>query len=186
MRIMQLESRAALIDVLMVIDTEYVKAHHANPSHNPNKPTRIAHHSQHMICGGARSKPRGQGTAELSFQAIPGDAVSFHAVSIYGNSDDVIIVYGIDYGKGDQVFNHFVPNLINRKRATLPNIDTDNGLPPIAANMNFISMDSRIRQPGTENLQAYLALYTLTDDNEMQRLHGYYVWDPTVEVSWTT
>jgi nematocidal protein AidA len=179
----ELESSAQQINILIVIDTEYVKAHYPNPSKDPNQPTGIDHASQFMICTGSRGPVTGQGTADLSFQAIAGDFVSFVGTSIYDNSDDAVIVYGIKYWSGAQVFNQFVPNLVKRSKAVMPDPTTSNGLPALQAPISFSSIDSRVSQSGTENFYVYFALYTLGSDGQSQNLLGYYYWDPQIRVS---
>jgi hypothetical protein len=170
------------INVMIVIDTDYVKDHYPNPSRDSNKPTGINHHSQFMICTNKRGIISGQGTADLNFKANVGDFVSFRGTSIYGNSDDAVIVYKIKHQSGDQVFNQFVPNLVERKYAVVPDPDTPNGLPAKKLLVDFTSLDSRVRKAGRENFYVYFALYTLADDGETQKLLGYYYWDPTITV----
>ena len=174
---------AQSINVLIVIDTEYVKANYPNPSQDPNNPTGINHSSQFMICTGSRGIISGQGTADLNFKANPGDFTSFFGESIYANADDAVIVYGIKYWNGVNVFNTFTVDLVRRTNAVMPNVNTSNGLPAVTGPDNFISLDSRVSQKGTENFYVYFALYTLADDGETQKLFGYYYWDPTITVS---
>lgn len=170
------------INVLIVIDTDYVKRTYPNPSQDPNNPTGIDHNSQFMICADPRGIISGQGTADLNFKAFPGDQVSFRGISIYGNSDDAVIIYGIKYWSGDNVFNSFVTNLVQRKGAVEPDPSSPNGLPPKHVPLNFISLDSKVAKGGTENFFVYFALYTLGADGETQNLYGYYYWDPTITV----
>ncbi|EIL95974.1 hypothetical protein UU5_08635 [Rhodanobacter sp. 115] len=182
MKIM-LESSAQQINVLVVIDTEYVKTNYPNPSKDPSHPTGINHNSQFMICTGSRGIVSGQGSADLNFRANPGDLVAFTGVSIYDNSDDAVIVYGIQYWKGDQVFNQFVPNLVTRNGAVMPDANSENGLPALQTKIDFSSFDSKVRNGGTENFYVVFALYTLSDNGENQEVFGYYYWDPTITVS---
>lgn len=177
------DSSAESIDVLIIIDTEYVKDRYPTPSRDPDHPTPIDHNSQFMICNDPRGVVSGQGKADLNFKANPGDFVSFRGTSIYDNSDDAVIIYGIKYWEGDHVFNQFVPNLVTRKGAVMPDTNTGNGLPAIHGSLNFNSLDSRVKSGGTENFYVFFALYTLADDGESQNLLGYYFWDPTVTVS---
>jgi hypothetical protein len=135
-----------------------------------------------MVCYDPRGIISGQGTADLNFKANVGDLVSFRGISIYGNSDDAAIVYGIRYWKGDQVFNQFVPDLVNRKKAVMPDVNTTNGLPAVTASMNFTSYDSKMKQGGTESFYVYIAVYKLDSDGETQKLFGYFYWDPSVTV----
>lgn len=170
------------INVMIVIDTDYVKTHYPNPSKDSTKPTGINHNSQFMICTNKRGIISGQGTADLNFRANVGDFVSFRGTSIYGNADDAVIVYDIERWSGDQVFNQFVPNLVERKRAAVPDPDTDNGLPAKNLVADFNSLDSKVRKAGKQNFYVYFALYTLAEDGETQKLLGYYYWDPTITV----
>jgi hypothetical protein len=177
-----LEASAVSITVLIVIDTEYVKAHFPNPSQDPASPTGIDHSSQFMICTGSRGIISGQGTADLSFKANPGDFVSFFGESIYGNADDAVIIYGIKFWSGDNVFNQFVPNAVARTGAVFPDSTTSNGLPAVHGPANFISLDSRVAKQGKENFYVYFGLYTLDSSGETQNLLGYYYWDPSITV----
>lgn len=169
-------------NILVVIDTEYVKLNYPHPSTNPSAPTGINHASQFMIATGTRGIISGQGSADLKFRMNVGDSVGFTGVSIYDNSDDAVIVYGIQYWQRDHVFNQFVPNSVVRTGAVMPNSDTPNGLPALQTKINFSSFDSKIKQSGTEDFYVFFALYTLAPDGENQKLFGYYYWDPTITV----
>lgn len=172
---------SAQIDILVVIDTEYIKKNFAKNT-DPNNPLGINHSSQYMICYSPRGIVSGQGTADLSFRANAGDNVSFRGTSIQQNSDDSVILYGIKYWSGDKVFNSFVTDIVTRNRAVQPNPDQPNGIPPVTTVQNFTSYDSKIARSGTENFYVYIAVYTLADDGQTQQLYGYYYWDPQVVV----
>jgi hypothetical protein len=173
---------AQTINVLVVIDTDYVKSHYPNPSKDLNNPTGIDHNSQFMICTDPRGAVTGQGTADLSFPANVGDFVSFRGTSIYQNSDDAVIVYGIKYWKGDQVFNTFVTNMVTLTGAVQPDPNQLNGLPPKNVTQSFVSLDSKVARAGTENFYVQFGLYTLDGTGEKQTLFGYFYWDPQVRV----
>ena len=179
---------AVQINVLVVIDTEYVKTHYPNPSTDPANPTGIDHKSQFMICTDPRGVISGQGTADLNFTANPGDLVSFVGQSIYANSDDAVILYGIKKNDSiqpsDTVFNPFVVNVVKRTGAVVPNTNSPsgNGLPATQMPVNFITLDSKIAGAGTEAFLVQFGLYTLDANGENQNLFGYYEWDPTVTV----
>ncbi|MBR8842173.1 MULTISPECIES: inclusion body family protein [Pseudoalteromonas] len=180
-----LEASSESINVLIVIDTEYVKAHYPHPSQDQNSPTPIDHNSEFMIASDPRGIVSGQGTAVLNFRANAGDNVSFSGTSIYGNADDAVIIYGIKQFGGTQVFNTFVTNSVNRTEAAVPNVNSgnNNGLPAAHVSTNFMTLDSKVRNSGTENFQVQFALYTLSSDGQSQSLLGYYQWDPTITVS---
>lgn len=181
---MSLKSSSSVdINIMIVIDTDYVKNHYPNASQDPNNPTGIDHSSQFMVCNSSRGIIGGQGTADLNFRANVGDYIAFRGTSIYGNSDDAIIVYGIKPWSGN-VFNSFVTDQVTRTNAISPDPDSpsNNGLPGKAGVGNFISYESKVRGSGVENFYVRFALYTLGDDGNTQELLGYYYWDPTITV----
>ncbi|SHK69053.1 AidA/PixA family protein [Paraburkholderia terricola] len=57
------------VNILVVIDTEYVKAITKNPSKDWKTPTGITHTGQFMLCTGSRGPVKGQGTGDLEFMA---------------------------------------------------------------------------------------------------------------------
>ena len=167
-------SSSEAIDILIVIDTEYVKKNYPTPSQDPLAPTGIDHNSQFMICSDPRGGISGQGTADLNFRANPGDTVWFRGTSIYQNSDDAVIIYAITYWKQDHVFNQFTPVLVKRNRAIMPDVNTPNGLPAIQGPVSFTSLNTTVKQSGQEYFLVYFALYTLGTDGQSQNLFGYY------------
>lgn len=173
------------INVLIVIDTEYVKAHYPKQS-NPDwkNPVGIDHKSQYMIANDSRGINKGQGTADLDFNANVGDYVGFAGVSIYQNSDDAVIVYGIEYGSGPKVFNQFNMNVVKRSKAVSPDKDSPdhNGLPPLHGPLSFSVLTSQVGDSGTEAFLVRFGLYTLDSDGQNQSLYGYFHWDPTIRV----
>lgn len=171
-------------NILVVIDTEYIKALPGKPSQDPNHPTGIDHNSQRMIATGTRGIISGQGTADLSFKLNVGDHAAFTGTSIYANADDAVIVYGIKFWQGVQVFNAFTPDVITRNRAVQPNPDNvaGGGVPPVQVAQNFSSLEAKVGKSGKEDFYVYIALYTLGADGQSQNLFGYYYWDPSITV----
>ncbi len=171
------------INILVVIDTEYIKAQYGKGSQDPNNPTGISHDHQFMLCTGSRGIISGQGTGDLEFKAYPGDRVLFTGVSIYDNSDDAVIVYNIKHFQGDQVFNQFSTDTVVRNGAVQPNPDSPNrnGLPPLQKPTTFATFGSTVRQSGREGFGVSFGLYNLVD-GQKQELFGYYWWDPYITV----
>jgi nematocidal protein AidA len=180
---LDLASSSADINVMVVIDTDYVKDNYPNPSQDMNHPTGIDHKSQFMICTDPRGINNGQGSADLSFKALPGDHIAFRGTSIYGNSDDAIIVYNIVHWSGDSVFNSFRHNFVKRTGAAVPDTSQPTGLPALHEPINFTYIASDVSQHGTENFYVYFALYKMAADGETQNLFGYFYWDPTITVA---
>ncbi|ECD9503911.1 DNA-directed RNA polymerase subunit beta [Salmonella enterica subsp. diarizonae] len=179
---METNSSMVEINVLCVIDTELVKKKYPNPSQDPANPTGIVHDSEYMLVTGARGDVRGQGTADLSFRANVGDKVSFTGTSIYANADDAVIVYGIKFGGGTDVFSHFIPVVLTRDGAVMPDPHTPCGIPPTNQKINFSKYCADVQYAGKENFIVYFALYTLDDSGHNQKLFGYYCWDPAITV----
>ena len=177
---------AVSMDILIVIDTEYIKQNFG-VSKDKNHPVGISHDHQYMLCTGSRGINGGQGTGDLSFKAIVGDYVSFRGVSIYQNSDDAVIIYAISKFPNTtiDVFNQFNANSLTRSKAVQPDprSASHDGLPALNVSQSFLSLDTRVASSGTENFMVTFALYTLGDDGQTQNLYGYYTWDPTITVS---
>jgi len=170
------------INMLVVIDTGFVKKYLGNSSQKIDSPTAIIHHGLYMICTGSRGIIAGQGSDHLNFRANPGDSVSFTAASSHNNSDDAVIIYGIQHLKKDQIFNRFSANVVTRTNAVMPNAETQNGFPPVQAKLNFSHCDSKVRNSGTADLEVRFALYALSADGQSQDLFGYFSWDPTITI----
>ncbi|ECW0329202.1 DNA-directed RNA polymerase subunit beta [Salmonella enterica subsp. enterica] len=179
---MKTDSSMDEINVLCVIDTELVKKKYPHPSKDQANPTGIEHDSEYMLVTGARGDVRGQGTAYLSFRANVGDKVSFTGTSIYANADDAVIVYGIKFGSGTDVFNQFTTTVLTRDLAVMPDPHTPCGIPPTNQRINFSKYSADVQKAGTENFIVYFALYTLDDSGHDQKLFGYYSWDPAITV----
>jgi len=120
-----------------------------------------------------------QGTADVTFTANPGDHVAFRGTSIYGNSDDAIIIYGIR--NTEQVFNKFDYLYFKLTGAASPDINQDNGLPALHIESKFYSYESRVKKAGKDMFWVQFALY-VKSDGENQTLFGFYEWDPTIVV----
>jgi len=171
------------IEILVIIDTDKLKKAYPNGgSKDPNNPTQIDHSYEFMYCAGAPSQNAGSGN--LSFKANPGDFVSFYGTSIYANSDDAVIVYGIVPIAGQpNVFNNFQVDLVTRNQAVEPNPNTQNGIPAQTTQITFSTLTARVNKGGqSENFWVQFGLYTLVN-GETQQLYGYFAWDPTITVN---
>ncbi|KIO76717.1 hypothetical protein TH53_13670 [Pedobacter lusitanus] len=179
----KLKSSATIIDVLVVIDTDYVKSHYARNDRQSN-PFPIDHLSEYVIATGANGT-RGQGTADITFSAAPNDRVCFRGVSAYNNSDDAVIVYGIKPYGSDQpdLFNTFNYDKVIRSGAVVPNEKIPNGLPAIPTRVSFYSYNSTVREQGSELYVIQFALYELDSTGEKQQIYGYFQWDPTIIIT---
>jgi len=164
------------IHVLVVIDTVHVKKIYGKQG-TPEKPHPINHIGEYMLVTGSPSVSA-QGTADVTFTANLGDYVSFHGTSVFGQTDDAILIYGIR--NTEQVFNKFTYNGFTLNGAVLPDISKDNGLPALHSRSTFYSFESRVIRTGKDLFNLQFALYER--DGENQNIYGYYEWDPTIIV----
>jgi nematocidal protein AidA len=179
-----LKASAQDINILVVVDTEFIKSVYPNPSKDSRNPTGIDHTHQFMLCTGSRGIISGQGTGDLEFRANVGDNVAFTGVSIYNNADDAVIVYDIKHFSGTQVFNQFSADMVIRKGAVQPKPDSPdrNGLPPVKKETNFAVFGSKVRSSGREGFGVAFGLYKLAANGQDQELYGYFWWDPYITV----
>jgi len=165
------------INTMILVDTNYVIKTYPTPSKDPNRPTYIDNKGLFIISDDLRGIISGQGTLNLALKACVGDIVSIRGTSIYGNSNDAIILFGVKHHMGDNIFTNFAANLTEIKNAVQP------GLPiPGYYDGKFISYDSKVVRTGTETLNVIFALYTLSDNGQTQELYGYYCFDVTFSI----
>lgn len=82
------------INIIVVIDMEWVKKMYLNLSQDLNKLMGIVYNGQFLICIGVCGV-KGQGMVDLEIIVYLGDCVQFIGVLIYDNFDDVVIIYNI-------------------------------------------------------------------------------------------
>lgn len=170
------------INVLFVIDTNYVKVNYPSPSIDLNNPTIIDNNSQYVICTDPRAIINDSKTSHLNFTANRRDVVSVRSTSVSGNSDDAVIAYAITHKNGIRVLSPFYLDIKEIQNAVEPNIQTQDGLPPLTVSESFISYYSIVLQNGQENFAVNFAIYVLAEDGETQNLFGYYSFDLTISI----
>jgi nematocidal protein AidA len=183
---MELNSTNIFTQILIVIDTEYVMTHYPKQS-KPlwRKPVLIAHDNQYMFVYDPRGINSGQGSGDLELNAWLGDGIDFACTSIYQNSSDAVILYGVQKHAGDDVFSPFSPVTIERASTVIPDPESPNhnGLPPVHGPQNFNKLFGRVIGAGKADLLIQFGLYTLENDGQTQNLYGYFGWDSTISIS---
>lgn len=179
------KSAATIVNVMVIVDSDAITAvYPKNPDARKDNPTGLNHHEGiTMLCnienyvGNINNDP-----ANLEFKANVGDWVSFHAMTVSGNSESAVILYDVSSINGVNVFNAFHATMETRTGAVLPNPKNQDGLPPLVQPVTFFSYDSKVANQGTEQLSMKIALYTLDDTGENQVLYDYFWWDPQIDV----
>lgn len=171
------------VNVLVVIDANYIIGNFPNPSTNPKKPTAVDRNGLYMIVASPQGVGGGQGTADLDFRANAGDVVSFTGTSISANSGAAVILYDIKLRKGEQTLE---PRGRLQKTtlpgAVMPDPAKPDGLPPTQQSISYTSYQVEIQQAGKARFSIYIAIYTLAGDGQTQELYGYFCWHPSVTV----
>jgi nematocidal protein AidA len=183
---MELNSTNIFAQILIVIDTEYVKAHYPKQSKPLWKtPVQIAHDSQYLFAYDPRGINSGQGSGDLDMNAWLGDGIDFACTSIYQNSSDAVILYKVEEHDDDNIFSPFSAVTIDRADAVTSDAQSQNynGLPPLHEAQNFNKLLGRVIGEGKADLLIQFGLYTLDNDGQTQNLYGYFCWDPTVSIS---
>ncbi|MBY8603647.1 MAG: inclusion body family protein [Burkholderia sp.] len=190
----ELKASSQAIDILVVIDTEYVKNYwnKSSPARTPSQdwrnPTGLDHANKFMICTGSRGIISGQGTGDLHFRANVKDSVRFGGTSVYGNSEDAVIVYGIKpilQPGSIEVFNPFTANTYTLTGAAQPSPNSEwrNGIPAVHVKEDFQAFEATVARSGTEFFGLSFALYTLDSSGQRQDIYGYFWWDPHITVA---
>lgn len=167
------------INLLAVIDTEWVKSTCMRPSQDPSHPTQVDARGVFMFCSGGLDVGRDPVTELSCITVGVGCRMVLRAVSVSNNADDAVIVYAV---RTRNCADHltptpFVPVVVTLDAAVQPNPDEpDGGIPPLAVATNFSSLNSSAVVMAPRLLTADFGLYTLSPDGQSQRLHGYFRW----------
>jgi len=171
------------INVLVVIDTNYILGKLPDRRTNPRKPTVVDRDGLYMIVASPQGVAGGQGTADLDFRAKAGDVVSFTGTSISASSDAAVILYDIRLRKGEQVLEpRGRLQKVTRQGAVMPDPTKPDGLPPARQSISYTSYQAEVQQAGKASFSVYIAIYTLAEDGQTQELYGYFCWHPSVTV----
>lgn len=181
---MSAQNNLAQVNVLVVIDTAYTVKNYPNPSTDPEDPTAVDDNSQYMICSGrSRGIVGEQGAADLELSANAGDVASFTGISISGNTDAAVILYGIRPREGEKVFNLSDQKKVASRRSVMPDPTKPNGLPPTHHHsISYAQHKVMIGQAGKGSFYVDFAVYILAKDGQTQKLYGYFSWNPSVTV----
>jgi hypothetical protein len=177
------KSVANTVNVITVIDTDIIKQ-----TYGPNtSPQGLNNHEGiTMSCPAANYQPDpGGDRTNITFTANVHDYVSFRATSVSNNSEDAVIIYGIESTDNVNVFNPFHVDMILVDYAAIPDIQKQpNGMPATTAALPFYSYDSQVQTHGQESFIIRFAIYELDPQSgDKQSLYGLYYWDPKIIVS---
>ncbi len=149
------------IDILAVVDTEYIKLRYPHPSKQPELPIAVDHRAVRLLYTGARGASIGNGPADPVLTLYPGDTVSLRAVSLYENAEDAVLIYQVSHLFGQQVFNPFSQDFLDVNAVQL-NPETRDGLPPLTQPHTFVSIGAKARERDRNARRLLRALYAGT------------------------
>jgi hypothetical protein len=167
------------ITALITVDTDAVRARYPNPSHTPERPTRVDHHLAYMVAAGT-TIDAGQGTGDLSINALVGDTIRAFAISGSDDFEDAVLLYGMTRFNGDQMLGKFAYRNFTVSTVA-PNSDT-NPLPARTTEEQCWFFRARVIGQGTERFLVKFGLYVRDESTGQPVLAGYYAWDPTITV----
>ncbi len=168
-----------IINIQITIDTDGVRKAYPKPSQNSNSPTGIGHDYGFMVATGTTVNS-GQGTGDLSIQALVGDNVRTFGVSGSNNFEDAVLIYNMPRYSGSQVLGP-QSNQEFTKSTVVPG-STTAPLPPNIVNQMFWFLEADVVAAGTENYKVQFGLWTRDDQTGQPKLFGYYQWDPQITV----
>ncbi|TKC86859.1 hypothetical protein FAZ69_19675 [Trinickia terrae] len=162
------EATAQLVNILAVVNTEYVKKMYPNPSKSWQRPTGISSRAVYML------NSNGDGTGDQNLRVNVGDSVAFRGTSISDNAKDVVDVYTLRHFSGANVFSPFAVQ-VTSVNAISPDPEAPSDLLLSTQAQVFRSFDARVISTGTEGVATSFALYTRIQGS--QALYGYFWWN---------
>ncbi|GAB4088875.1 inclusion body family protein [Hydrogenophaga soli] len=149
------------------------------PSQDPSHPTQVDARGVFMFCSGEHEVTKDPVTDLSCITVGAGRQMVLRAVSGSNNADDAVIVYAVRTRSSadNLVATPFNPVVVTLDAAVQPDPDSpDGGIPPLAVEMNFSSLNSSAVVMAPRLLTADFGLYTLAPDGHSQQLHGYFRW----------
>ena len=174
---------ASDVEILIMIDTEYVKEMYPQPSKDPVVPTGIGHNSQFMICTGYHAGVSNGLVPTLIFSGNNGNRISLKADTVYGNANEDVVIYGVSYLDEGNLHNNFLPDVVPGNVAAIPQVPNYGDTVSKNRIVNFTSCNTAEREKGLEKFLVYFALYSWDSKHLNQELIGYYYWDPALYVA---
>lgn len=171
------------IEVLIMIDTDYVKQTYPQPSKNPVSPTGIGHNSQFMICTGYHQGALNEQAPCLNFSGNLGNRISLKADTVYNNAHEDVVIYGVTYSDEGQLYNNFLSDIVSGDVSVLQAVAASNAAASKSRLINYTSCNIGERKKGLEKFLIYFALYRWDRAHINQELVGYYYWDPALDVA---
>lgn len=174
---------ASDVEILIMIDTEYVKEMYPQPSKDPVAPTGIGHNSQFMICTGYHAGMSNGLVPTLNFSGNAGNRISLKADTVYSNANEDVVIYGVSYLDEGNLYNNFLPGVVPGNMSAIPGVPDYGDAVSKNRLVNFTSCNTAERQKGLEKFLVYFALYRWDSKHLNQELIGYYYWDPALDVA---
>ncbi|AIO46409.1 MULTISPECIES: AidA/PixA family protein [Burkholderia] len=168
-----LEKAAQSVQILAVIDTNYIKRSHPNPSLNAQNPTSIPSTALFMLNGHAPGVSSSEGNGNLGLKLNVGDKVSLMGTSLADNSGDAALIYHVQQYSGAQVFAPFTAVTIEQAGAASA-AETPDLIATSAQSQVFQAFESVAKSAGSEYLATSFALYTRSQNRKS--LFGYFFW----------
>lgn len=155
-----LTATTQLINILAVVNTEYVKKMYPNPSKNWQNPTGINNSAVYLL----------NSTGDSNLRVKVGDTVAFRGTSISDNAKDVVDIYNLRRISGDAVFSPFAVQ-VTSVNAVPEDPEAPSGLLLSAQVEAARCFGAKVISTGTESVGTCFALYSA------QSLYGYFWWD---------
>ncbi|ONC51451.1 inclusion body family protein [Burkholderia pseudomallei] len=163
------------VDLLVVIDSDYVKENYPDGSRVPGTPTPVDSRALFVICAGSDIGDIQSGEAICT--AAVGDVVSVTCTTIQDNSSDAGILYDIWQAVNGQVFTPFKQNFSELTGAVQPDPESESrdGLPPLRKEAHVSNFTADVKSLGNAQLGLAFGIYTLARDGQRQDPLGYYL-----------
>ncbi len=158
------------INILLVIDTEYIKKNYAAAGEYELSPVPVDPSCVFAIYSGMRDEPEGASECEGLLIEF-GSTLVFRATSVSNNSDDAVIVYQVNQMDGESSFTDWV-TLAHAVRPDPQSVH--GGVPPVEAEASFQGQELILSEPGVQFIDIRFAMYTLAEDEQSQVLYGYF------------
>lgn len=167
------------INVVLIVDVDYVLEKHPNPSQNPASPTPLNEADATMYCQDNRGGVTGNGSSSITMNVEKFDKVSFFGATNLPHVLDKAILYNGKEIQGKSVF-HCQGTTTLQFMGMQADPGHSQGIPARQVPETLNIVNGYANKGGQIGIYLDLALYVYEASSNSQVLKGYYRYTPDI------
>jgi hypothetical protein len=170
--------RQSVLNITVIINTEYVVNTYSDPSTNPDDPTVVDSNAACMVVA-YKNSISGSNSHGITLKAQPGDYINWFGLSDSDNFSNEIILYNVAFDTGAELFS--TANFIQFDASIVePSIDYPQS-DPVQQQTTLWYVTAVVQNYGRGTYKIQFGLYS-PDESGAPTLLGYFQWEPVIKI----